>query len=68
MTKEDKIWELLEMCFYGHLDYVKKILEEGIDVNAIGRNGMSPIQAAKDGGNQDIVDYLLSVGAKENLK
>jgi len=61
----DKIWELLEMCYYGHIDQVKRLLEEGINVNTIGRNGMSPLDTAKEGKNDDIVEYLLSIGAKE---
>ncbi len=63
----DKIWELLEMCYYDHIDQVKRLLEEGVDVNGIGHNGMSPLDAAKAGENDDIVEYLLRMGAKENL-
>ncbi|MCS3867097.1 ankyrin repeat protein [Chryseobacterium ginsenosidimutans] len=65
MENEDKLWELLEMCFYGHIDQVKLLLEEGVDINGIGYNGMSPLDAAKYGENDDIVEYLLSIGAKE---
>ncbi|MNL62116.1 Ankyrin repeats (3 copies) [compost metagenome] len=65
--KEDKIWELLEMCYYGHIDQVKRLLEEGVNINGIGNNGMSPLDAAKNGENDDIVGLLLSLGAKENL-
>jgi ankyrin repeat protein len=53
------------MCFYGHIDQVKRLLEEGVDLNGIGYNGMSPLDAAKYGENDDIVEYLLSMGAKE---
>lgn len=67
MKNEDKIWELLEMCYYGHINQVKRLLEEGIDVNVIGYNGMSPLDAAKDGDNDEIVEYLLSMGAEEKL-
>lgn len=65
METGDKIWELLEMCYYGHIDQVKRLLEEGVDINGIGYNGMSPLDAAKGGENDDIVEYLLSMGAKE---
>ncbi|OBW39847.1 Ankyrin repeats (3 copies) [Chryseobacterium sp. MOF25P] len=61
----DKIWELLEMCYYGHIEQVKRLLEEGVDINGIGNNGMSPLDAAKNGENDDIVGFLLSMGAKE---
>lgn len=63
----DKIWELLEMCYYGHLDQVKRLLEEGVNINGIGNNGMSPLDAAKNGENDDIVVFLLSMGAKEGF-
>jgi ankyrin repeat protein len=65
LENEDKLWELLEMCFYGHIDQVKRLLEEGVDINGIGYNGMSPLDAAKYAENDDIVEYLLSIGAKE---
>ncbi|MDY0930122.1 ankyrin repeat domain-containing protein [Chryseobacterium sp. CFBP8996] len=67
MENEDKTFELLEMCYYGHIDQVKQLLEEGVDINGIGNNGMSPLDAAKNGENDDIIDFLLSLGAKENL-
>lgn len=55
------------MCYYGHIDQVKRLLEEGVDVNGIGYNGMSPLDAARGGENDDIVEYLLSMGAQEKL-
>jgi ankyrin repeat protein len=67
LENEDKTWELLEMCYYGHIDQVKRLLKEGVDINGIGYNGMSPLDAAKDGENDDIVEYLLSMGAEEKL-
>jgi len=65
VENEDKTFELLEMCYYGHIDQVKQLLEEGVDINGIGNNGMSPLDAAKNGENYDIVEYLLNMGAKE---
>lgn len=67
MEKEDKIKELLEMCYYGHINEVKRLLDEGVDVNEIDYYGMSLLDVAKSGENDDIVEYLLSIGAKENL-
>lgn len=55
------------MCYYGHIDQVKRLVEKGVNVNAVGRNGMSPLDAAKEGENNEIVHYLLSVGAEEKL-
>lgn len=67
MENQNKISELLEMCFYGHLDQVKNLVGQGVDVNSVGSNGMTPLKAARDGvdDNQDVIEYLLSVGAKD---
>jgi ankyrin repeat protein len=64
MQAQNKVWELVEMCFYGHLEEVKKILSEGVDVNAKAYTGHTPLMAAIEGENPEIVEYLLSVGAK----
>ena len=64
MKEEGKIWELLEMCFYGHLGQVKLLLSQGVDVNAVGPDGITPLKAARQGQNKEIIEYLISVGAK----
>lgn len=53
------------MCYYGHLNQVKKLVEKGVDINGIGNHGISPLEAAKSGENDDIIEYLLSMGAIE---
>ena len=65
MKDQDKTWELLEMCYYGHIDQVKRLISEGVDVNAVGSNGMTPLMAARDGENEDIIEFLLRIGARE---
>jgi ankyrin repeat protein len=67
LKEQGKVWELLQMCFYGHLDQVKLLLSQGVDVNAVGPDGMTPLMAAREGQNKDIIDYLINIGAKENL-
>ncbi len=54
------------MCYYGHLNQVKKLVEKGVDINGIGNHGISPLEAAKSGENDDIIEYLLSMGAMKN--
>jgi ankyrin repeat protein len=61
---DEKVWELLEMCYYGHIDQVKRLIEEGVEINSIGRNGLTPLMAAKDGESEDVIQFLLSMGAK----
>lgn len=68
MKPENKVWELLEMCYYGHLEEVKKLVGEGTDVNSIGRNGMTPLMAARNGENFKIVEFLKSIGAKDDIE
>ena len=65
MQGQDKIWDLVQLCFYGHIEEVRKILSEGIDVNAKAYTGHTPLMAAREGENHDIVEFLLSVGAKD---
>lgn len=48
LEDKDKIWELLEMCYYGHINQVERLLGEGVDINGIDHNGMSPLDAAKE--------------------
>lgn len=63
----NKVWELLEMCYYGHLDQVRTLVSEGVDVNSIGSNGMTPLMAARGGENSEIVEFLISIGAKDDI-
>lgn len=36
------------MCYYGHINQVERLLGEGVGVNGIDHNGMSPLDAAKE--------------------
>jgi ankyrin repeat protein len=65
MTDQDKIWDLVQMCYYGHINEVRKLLGERVDVNGVAENGCTPLMAAREQENMDIVDYLLSEGAKD---
>jgi hypothetical protein len=40
------------------------LLHHGADINWIGWHDETPLQAARKNGNQDIIDWLLSEGAK----
>jgi len=66
MTKNKKIEELLEMSYYGHLDQVKQLVEDGVDINETGQNGMTPIFAALNGENIEIIEFLIAKGADIN--
>ena len=47
----------------GKLDYVKKALEKGADINHCSDKGEYPIEFAIKNGHTDVVHYLLSKGA-----
>lgn len=55
---------LLMAVAIGDLSYVKRFVEEGDDINAVGDGGMTPLRAAIETGNVDIVKYLLEKKAK----
>lgn len=55
--------ELLEQAsFDGDLSMVKSLLQEGADINALGRN-WNPLHAAIENMNVEIIKHLLDSGA-----
>jgi hypothetical protein len=51
------------------IDIVKKLLEEkSIDVNSKDEAGYTPLMSAVSHGTPEMVDYLLKMGAKANIK
>ncbi|KIJ10400.1 hypothetical protein PAXINDRAFT_40640, partial [Paxillus involutus ATCC 200175] len=55
-------------CFRGHMNIIKLLLEQGADVNALGKCCGTPLHAACSGGDIDIVDLLLQKGADMHLQ
>jgi CubicO group peptidase (beta-lactamase class C family) len=49
----------------GRLDKVKKLVENGADINSTGSEGATALHFAKIKGNKDIISYLISQGADE---
>jgi len=52
----------------GNLAEVKRLLEEGSDVNAKGEYGMTPLMWAAGIGRIEMVKFLLSKGADVNAR
>ena len=50
----------------GHLDQVKKLLDQGIDVNAQYRYEKTALFFAAEGGHAEVVSFLLEKGADPN--
>ncbi|MDP2206172.1 MAG: ankyrin repeat domain-containing protein [Alphaproteobacteria bacterium] len=55
-------------AFRGDLRAVELLVKAGIDVNRLGDMGYTPLHYAKMKGNDDVVEFLLSHGASENIK
>ena len=51
-------------CAQGKYDNVKKLVEQGVDINKKDLANLSPIMRAASNGHKDIVEYLVSNGAQ----
>ena len=60
--------DLIQASFNGDILKVKKLLEEGADINAKDEDGKSALQMASSYGHTDIVKLLLEAGADINAK
>jgi ankyrin repeat protein len=62
--------ELVRAVLNEDLDRVKELIAEGAKVNArdMTLEGMSPLHAAIESGNIEIMQYLLAYGAKPNIR
>jgi ankyrin repeat protein len=47
--------------------YVKKMLKNGVDINAVGSEGVTPLYVATNKNNDYMVDYLLKYGASPDI-
>ncbi len=51
-------------AYLGDIEKLKKLLEEGVNVNAPAMYDTTALHAAANGGNKDVVEFLISKGAK----
>jgi len=63
MREIDK--KLLNACEIGDLEKVKQLLENGADVNAENKYGLTALMYASYNGHKEVVELLKSYGAKE---
>lgn len=59
----DRFEELMHACEQGNLALVKEICSVPRHINEKNDSGLTPVIVAKNNGHQDVVNYLLSVGA-----
>ncbi len=63
---ETRIDALVMACGEGDFDFVKTLLNSGIDINGIGSEGFSPLMMATNNEESEIVAFLLDQGAEVN--
>lgn len=51
----------------GNVDAIKEQIEQGLDVNAVGGNGYTPLQVAAAFGEFEVMGYLLDNGANPGV-
>ena len=59
--------ELLERARRGDLDGVKRLIQQGVDVNTNECNNQTALYCACENGNTEVAQYLLDNGASVNL-
>jgi|GEM_PF-6435518 len=59
---------LIEASLHGHFDTVRRLLDQGADINAKGNTGATALMMACWWGHVDIVRLLLDRGANVNAK
>jgi ankyrin repeat protein len=60
--------EILEAAREGQTEQVRRLIQEGVNVNVKGSNGNTPLHNASCRGHVDTVRYLLDSGANVNVK
>ena len=65
-TKDESY--LIRSSAYGHIDMVKKFIEDGADVNAKNNDGNTALMMASWNGHIEVVRFLLKNGADVNAK
>jgi ankyrin repeat protein len=64
----EKVEELRKASAEGNLDVVKKLIDEGVDINSSNEFGMTAVMAAVCRFKRGTVDFLVRNGADVNQK
>jgi ankyrin repeat protein len=59
--------KLIKEAASGHTQNVKKLLDKGVNINAVGKYGYTALIAASWASYSETVEYLLSKGADPNI-
>lgn len=55
-------------CFSGHLEVVKLLRSHGAEYTAKDKGGSCPIHWAVDGGDLELIEWIINDGADVNMK
>lgn len=60
--------ELHRAAFYNDVEKINRLLSEGVDINAIATNDITPLHMASYEGNLDAIKILIKKGANPDLR
>ena len=60
--------DFLPMCFEGKMNYVVKLLDQGVDIDVQNKGGWTALMLASRNGKKKVVQKLLDQGANVNLQ
>ncbi|KAJ3261702.1 hypothetical protein HK103_004653 [Boothiomyces macroporosus] len=67
-TRDHRFTPLQQAASNGHYDIVKYMLESGVDINQLAKNGMTALHLACINGDNQMAHLLLEKGIKINIK
>jgi ankyrin repeat protein len=67
-NSEEAGMNLIEAAGSGNVETVKRLLEQGVDVNVSSANGVTPLIAAAYNNQIEIAELLIDAGADFNVK
>jgi len=59
------VTEVDAAALFGNLDSVKYLVAKGADVNAMNKDGITPLRVATEFGKLEVAEFLKQHGAKE---
>lgn len=68
ISDDTRIDALVMACAEGDFEFVKTLINSGIDINGIGSEGFTPLMMAASNDKTKIIAYLLEKGAEVNQK
>ena len=58
--------DLFDQVQFGNLDKIESLLNMGVDIDTVNRDGLTPLMKAIEANKYNIIEYLISKGANVN--